>query len=166
MSQAGLLGRCSGPGARKCAYQTGPGPAGPGPRLALLVSCSPYRRAPRAHSRVPVKGSCAEGNRKIKTQIRPIWAFIFRLPSAQCSFTGAPHKSSPETSQTKAGPDPGPSQGLKICVCVRPARTPGTGRKWGPRAPQISSDCPGQSFDFEIGVGDRLGTLKVSKSKR
>ena len=39
-------------------------------------------------------------------------------------------------------------------------------RKWGPRAPQISSDCPRKSLDFEIGVGDRLGTLKVSRSKR
>ncbi len=52
---------------------------------------------------------------------------------------------------------------------VKPARTPGTpknGRKWGPRAPQISSDCPRKSLDFELGVGDRLGTLRVSKSKR
>ncbi len=51
----------------------------------------------------------------------------------------------------------------------KPARTPRTpkiGRKWGPRAPQISSDCPRKSLDFDIGVGDRLGTPMVSRSKR
>ncbi len=54
-------------------------------------------------------------------------------------------------------------------MLFKPARTPGTlkiGRKLGPRAPKISSDCPRKPLDFEIGVGDRLGTLKVSKSKR
>jgi hypothetical protein len=54
-------------------------------------------------------------------------------------------------------------------VFVRPALTQGTpkiGRKWGPRAPQISSDGPRKSLDFEIGVGDRMGTLKVPRSKR
>ena len=43
----------------------------------------------------------------------------------------------------------------------RPAQTPGNpkiGRKWGPRAPQISSDRPRKSLDFEVGVGDRLPT--------
>ncbi len=35
-----------------------------------------------------------------------------------------------------------------------------------PGNPQISSDCPRKSLGFEIGVGDRLGTLKVSKSNR
>jgi hypothetical protein len=50
----------------------------------------------------------------------------------------------------------------------KPARAPGNpkiGRKWGARAPQISSDCHRKLKDSEIGVGDRLGTLRVSKSK-
>ena len=49
-----------------------------------------------------------------------------------------------------------------------PARTlgiPKIVRKWDP-APQISSECPRKSLDFEMGVGGRLGTLKVSRSKR
>ncbi len=52
---------------------------------------------------------------------------------------------------------------------LKPARTPETpkiGLKWGPRAHQISADCPRKSLDFEIGVRNRLGTLRVSKSKR
>ena len=54
-------------------------------------------------------------------------------------------------------------------MLVKPARTPGTpklGRKGGPRAPQISSDCGRKSLDFKIGVGHRLGALRVSKSER
>ena len=35
------------------------------------------------------------------------------------------------------------------------------GRKCGARAPQISSDCPMETLVFELGVGDRLGTLRV-----
>jgi hypothetical protein len=60
-------------------------------------------------------------------------------------------------------------KGLTKYVFFEPARTPGTpniGRKWGPWAPQISSDWPRKSLDFEIRVGDQLGTLSVSKSKR
>jgi hypothetical protein len=37
--------------------------------------------------------------------------------------------------------------------------------KKGNGGPKISSDCPRKSLDFEVGVGDRLGTLRVSKSK-
>ncbi len=54
-------------------------------------------------------------------------------------------------------------------VFFSPARAPGTpniGQKRGPRAPQISSDCPRKSLDFEAGVGDRLATLRVSRAKR
>ncbi len=36
----------------------------------------------------------------------------------------------------------------------------------GAPGPQISSDGPRKSLDFEIGVRDRLGTLRVSRSKR
>ncbi len=46
---------------------------------------------------------------------------------------------------------------------------PGNPQNWpeiGARTPQISSDCPRKSLDFKIGVGDRLGTLRVSRSKR
>ena len=53
-------------------------------------------------------------------------------------------------------------------VFLIPAGTPGIpqiGRKWEPRAPQISSECLRKSLDFEIGVGDRLGTLRVSRLK-
>ncbi len=47
----------------------------------------------------------------------------------------------------KAGPDPGTTQHRQ---------------EMGPPAPpQIWSDCPRKSFDFEIGVGGRLGTLRV-----
>ncbi len=62
-----------------------------------------------------------------------------------------------------------PFQHAKKYVFVSPARAPKTpqiGWKWGPRAPQISSDCPRKSLDFEIGVGDRLGTLRLPRSKR
>jgi hypothetical protein len=62
-----------------------------------------------------------------------------------------------------------PFQKAKKHVFLKPARTPGTpkiGRKWGPRAPQVSSDCPRKSLDFEFGVGDRLDTLRVSRSER
>ncbi len=44
-----------------------------------------------------------------------------------------------------------------------PPRSVGNG---GPGPPQMSSDRHRESLDFEIGVGDRLGTLKVSKSER
>ncbi len=49
-------------------------------------------------------------------------------------------------------------------MCFKPALAPGNpkiGRKWGPRAPKISSGCLRKSLDFEIGVGDRLGTLRA-----
>ncbi len=62
-----------------------------------------------------------------------------------------------------------PLQRAKKYVFVRPARPPGTpniDRKWGPGAPQISSECLRETLDFEIGVGDRLGTLRVSRSNR
>ena len=41
-------------------------------------------------------------------------------------------------------------------MCCGPARTPGIpqiGWKGGPKAPQISSDCPRKSLDFEMGAG-------------
>ena len=49
-------------------------------------------------------------------------------------------------------------------VCLKAARapeTPKTKLKCGPRA-QISSDCLRKSLDFEIGVGYRLGALRMS----
>ncbi len=50
----------------------------------------------------------------------------------------------------QAGPDPG-----------KPPNRP----EMGAPGPQISSDYPRKSSDFEIGVGDRLGTLRVSRSR-
>ncbi len=57
-----------------------------------------------------------------------------------------------------------PFQRAETYVFFSPARAPGTpkiGRKWRPRAPQISSDCPRKSLDFEILVEDRLGTAPL-----
>ncbi len=54
-------------------------------------------------------------------------------------------------------------------VFFKPVRTPADpkiGRKRGPRAPQISSNRRRKSLDFEIGVGHRLGTLRMSRSNR
>ena len=100
-------------------------------------------------------------------------------PLAVLETTGgagfALHSSSiPDVALCKTRPDHGQSQtpptlSTQSCVFFKPARAPGTpttGRKWGPRPPQIWSDCPRKSLDFEIGVGSRLGTLRVSKSTR
>ncbi len=73
-------------------------------------------------------------------------------------------------------PPPSPAPTVRGCFDVLkhmfllsrpgPPEPPKIGRKWGPRAPRISSDCPRKSLDFEIAMGDRLGTLRVSRSKR
>jgi hypothetical protein len=49
-------------------------------------------------------------------------------------------------------------------MLFKPARTPGApkiGRQWRPQAPQMSSNGLRKSLDFEIGVRDRLRTLRV-----
>ena len=52
-----------------------------------------------------------------------------------------------------------------VTLATRAPETPKIKLKCGPPA-QISSDCLRKSLDFEIGVGYRLGDLRMSKSKR
>ena len=63
-----------------------------------------------------------------------------------------------------------PFQRVQQYVSFKPARTPGTPLKsagsGGPGLPRYRRNCPRKSLDFEIGVGDRLGSLRVSKSER
>ncbi len=59
-----------------------------------------------------------------------------------------------------------PFRCTKQYMFLKLARTPGTpqfGRKRRPRIPRIWSNGRTTSLVFEAGIGDRLGTLKVSK---
>ena len=56
---------------------------------------------------------------------------------------------------------------LKIYIFLVPGRTPGIlqiGRERRPRTPDIVEQ-PKEVVDFEVGVGDRLATLRVSEAK-